>query len=275
MTGRVHHAVRLPMYDWPQVRAATEDLEAALQSALLDALELTPDRLRPWPEDMDLAEAWAHPDVLLTQTCGYPLTHALSGKVRLLGAPHYAAPDCDGPRYCSQIVVRRDSAFSKLEDLRGARAVFNSPDSQSGMNAFRHTVAGVAEEGRFFSEVTSSGGHLASLRAVAEGDADVAAIDAVCWHLACREMPELAGRLKPIARTGSVPVLPLITSSRFSDSEAGLITEVIEAVFAAPETQASRARLGIHGFSRLSTADYAGILRMEREAAELGYPALA
>ncbi|KZM52183.1 hypothetical protein OA90_01955 [Labrenzia sp. OB1] len=263
------------MYDWPEMRDATADLEAALQTALVDALGLTPSRILDWPEHLDLTEAWARPDVLLTQTCGYPLTHALSGKVRLLGAPHYAAPGCDGPRYCSQVVVRRDSPFEKLADLRGARAVFNNADSQSGMNALRHHVARLAEGKTFFSHVGASGGHRASLIAVAQGDADVAAIDAVCWDLACRVLPDLAIQLRPIDRTASVPGLPLITSLRFSDRQADLISETVVALFTAPETRRSRECLGIHGFSRLSVADYAPVLSMEREAAGLDYPVLA
>ncbi|POF28486.1 phosphate/phosphite/phosphonate ABC transporter substrate-binding protein [Roseibium marinum] len=274
MTRAEYFHVRLPMYDWPEVRDANADLEAALQTALVETLELGPSQISDWPEHLDIAEAWVRPEMLLTQTCGYPLTHALSGKVRLLGAPHYSAPGCEGPRYCSQIVVGRDSPFEKLADLRGARAVFNSLDSQSGMNALRHSVAGVAAGKPFFSRVSPSGGHLASLNAVAQGDADVAAIDAVCWELACRYRPDLAAYLRPIARTASAPVLPLITSLRFSEREADLIAEAVAAVFTAPETRKSRERLGIRGFSRLSVADYAPILSMEREAAGLGYPVL-
>jgi len=262
------------MYDWPEVRDATAELESALQGALVEALGLTPAQIVAWPEELDLAEAWSRPEVLLSQTCGYPLTHALDGRVRVVGAPHYAAPGCDGHRYCSHIVVRRDSGAGDLADLRGARAVYNNPDSQSGMNALRHSVARVAGGKPFFSSVRPSGGHRASLKAVAEGQADVAAIDAVCWDLACRELPELAVRLRPIARTASVPVLPLITSLRVSDAQAELIAGVAAEVLSAPETEKSRERLGIRGFSKLSAEDYAPILSMEQEALGLGYPAL-
>ncbi|WP_417709799.1 phosphate/phosphite/phosphonate ABC transporter substrate-binding protein [Roseibium aggregatum] len=275
MTGRSFLAVRLPMYDWPEVRAATRDLESALQSALCHALNLTDRDIRPWPEGRGLADAWTDPDLLLSQTCGYPLTHALSGKVSLVGTPHYDAEGCDGPRYCSQLIVKRDSAHQNLEDLRGKRAVFNGPDSQSGMNAFRHAVAQHENGGCFFSGVSETGSHLASLRAVADGKADIASIDAVCWALVCREVPDLARQLRPIARTASAPGLPLITSCQFSDAELGLITEAVAGVFTVPETQPSRERLGIHGFSKLSSDDYAVILKMEADASERGYPVLA
>ncbi len=297
MTGRRFLPVRLPMYDWPEVKAETLRLERALQGALCAVLDLDPSGFRERPEHAELVEVWTDPDLLLTQTCGYPLTHALAGRVRLLGAPHYSAPGCDGVTYCSQLVVSADSSHRRLEDLRGRRAVYNGADSQSGMNALRHAVARLRDEdgagkgkgngkaiatgagtgtgGRFFSDVIASGSHLGSMRAVAAQEADIACIDAVCWWLACREVPELTARLRPIGRTASAPGLPLITSLRFSDREADLIANTVAAVLNGPETQESRERLGIRGFSKLEVGDYAGILSMEKEAAGLGYPVLA
>ncbi|WP_298820072.1 PhnD/SsuA/transferrin family substrate-binding protein [uncultured Roseibium sp.] len=271
----VFHPVRLPMYDWPEVREATCALEEALQAAIGDALNIAPEHFTPWPAGLDVHESWGEPGVLLTQTCGYPLTHALHGKVRLLGAPHYAAPGCRDHYYCSQIIVGKNSSHETLEDLRGARAVYNTPDSQSGMNAFRRSIAPLSDGRSFFLSVFESGGHLKSVKAVAAGDADVASIDAVCWWLVCQELPELANMVRPLAQTLPAPGLPMITSKRFSVTQAEQIADVVADVFLDPKTQKSRERLGIRGFSKLGFEDYASILAMEQEASLLGYPVLA
>lgn len=263
------------MYDWPEVRTATERLEHALQDALAGALGLHPSGRVPWPEDRGLEVNWLQPGLLLSQTCGYPLTHALCGRVRLVGVPHYAADGCENGRYCSHLVVARDSNHEVLTDLRGRRAVYNGPDSQSGMNAFRYEVARIAGGAPFFSSVKESGGHLASLHAVAEGVADIASVDAVCWALACRELPDLASKLRSIGRTASVPGLPLVTSLSFSGAEAETIAKTVQSVFEDAALAEDRSRLLICGFSTLSDADYAPILEMERSAAERGYPELA
>ncbi|MCK7613236.1 phosphate/phosphite/phosphonate ABC transporter substrate-binding protein [Roseibium sediminicola] len=275
MTGRSYLPVRLPMYDWPEVRDATADLESALQGALSAVLGIEDKAFRERSEEAEIVAVWSDPDVLLTQTCGYPLTHALAGKVRLIGTPHYEAPGCRGPNYCSQLVVRRNSSYRALADLRGRRAAFNSSDSQSGMNTFRHAIARLGRGTVFFSDVIESGGHLNSMKMVAAGDAEIASIDAVSWGLACRECPDLAADLRSIGETASAPGLPLITSLRFSDAEVARIGETVAQVFAAPETAKSRERLGIRGFSKLDVSAYDGILAMERQAAEMGYPALA
>ncbi|WP_421979720.1 phosphate/phosphite/phosphonate ABC transporter substrate-binding protein [Roseibium sp.] len=275
MSRRSYHPVRLPMYDWPEVRASTKRLETALQDAIAGALGLPPSDCVPWPEDRGLEVDWLQPGLLLSQTCGYPLTHALSGSVRPVGVPHYAADGCDGGRYCSHLVVDRDSGYQTLADLQDSRAVYNGPDSQSGMNVFRHEVSRIAGGAPFFSSVRESGGHLASLHAVAEGTADIASVDAVCWALACQELPGLVSRLRSIGRTGSVPCLPLVTSLRFTEAEAEQIAIVVQAVFADAAIAEDRERLLINGFSRVSEADYAPILEMERNAARRGYPELA
>ena len=50
---------------------------------------------------------WRRPDLLLSQTCGYPLMHGLAEHVHIVGVPVFNAPGCDGAYYRSAIVVRR------------------------------------------------------------------------------------------------------------------------------------------------------------------------
>ncbi|MCV0424541.1 MAG: hypothetical protein K5905_03635, partial [Roseibium sp.] len=66
MSGPGYYPVRLSMYDWPEVRAATAVLEQALHAALEEKLGLKPSDLMPWPEGLDEAGIWEQPGVLLT-----------------------------------------------------------------------------------------------------------------------------------------------------------------------------------------------------------------
>ena len=70
----------LPMYDWPEVREATDDFWAAMARCLGSDVRLS----RP----EDFAAAWTREDLLFSQTCGYPFTHALKDKVSLVATPH-------------------------------------------------------------------------------------------------------------------------------------------------------------------------------------------
>ncbi|MEP4770810.1 MAG: PhnD/SsuA/transferrin family substrate-binding protein [Roseibium sp.] len=274
MSSLEYRPVRLPMYDWPEVRTETRELEAFLTETLCSELQIAPSRLKAWPDDLPVHDIWTDPGLLVAQTCGYPLTHSLSGKVALVGAPHYKAVGCEGADYCSHLLVAQRSGHQRLSDLRGTTAVFNNPDSQSGMNALRHSIAPLANGEVFFSKVIESRGHLASMQAVADGIAEVAAIDAVCWQLALQEKPEMAGRLRSIGMSAKVPNLPFISSRHHDEETLQKINSAVANVLSDPETEKSRQRLRIGGFSTIDIADYAPILSMESEARDLGYPKL-
>lgn len=267
-------AVMLPMYDWPAFEEQTRQLESFIQAEILKELGATADALMDWPSALSLHDRWQDPRLLFTQTCGFPLVTFLAGKVVPILTPHYDAPGCQGPLYCSHVLVRADSPFQDLQDLRGQKAAFNGVDSQSGYNAFRHKVAPLAAGRAFFSKTMESGGHLLSMRFVSEGKADVCCVDAVCWELANRCKPELTDSLRPIAQTRQVPGLPYVTSAHRSSDEVTLIRKAARRALTAPETAKSRKYLGICGFSTLTSDDYAPLTGMCEEAHSLAYPEL-
>lgn len=261
----------LPMYDWPEVRAAGDALWAMLRDALRSAGLPAPDALvRP---DDPLA-AWHEPTLLLGQTCGWPLVHHLADAVEVVATPHYAVPGCAGPDYASALVVRTDDPANGLSDLAGRRAAINGRHSQSGMAALRHAVAERACNGRFFDSVVDTGSHRASVIAVASGRADVAAIDAVAWHLAQRFEPA-AGSLRVLGWTGPTPGLPLVIARRWPKEVRDGVRAVVLGRLNAPGTAAIRDPLAIAGASPLSVADYRVILEREAKDRAAGYPELA
>ncbi|MEG9454720.1 MAG: phosphate ABC transporter substrate-binding protein, partial [Pantoea piersonii] len=73
----------LPMYDihHPDTRALTGILAQRLRAEV------------EWPAD--LLAHWRADDLLLSQTCGYPLVTMLPD-VQLVGAFQLSAPGCDG-----------------------------------------------------------------------------------------------------------------------------------------------------------------------------------
>jgi ABC-type phosphate/phosphonate transport system substrate-binding protein len=265
--------VALQMYDLPELKWATDALGAQLLINL---------RRAGFPEvpygldrEGDYKAQWSHPELLLAQTCGYPLVTMLQGQVRYLATPCYAAPHCAGPRYCSLLVVRADDPADSFADLRGRRAAITRPYSQSGYNALRHAVAPLAAGGRFFGEVIETGGHGASLAAVAEGGADVAAIDAVTFALLERNRPAATRPLKTIGRTASAPGLPYITRGAASEQEVERLRQALAETFADPTLGEARQALLIAGLEVLDDGAYAVLADMEREAAAFGYAEVA
>jgi ABC-type phosphate/phosphonate transport system substrate-binding protein len=238
----------LPMYDWPEIRDATDAWWQGIARHLgVDVPLSRPD---------DFMNAWSSGELLLSQTCGYPFTHGLRGRVQLVGTPHYEADGCDGPGYCSIVFAREDKP---LEAFRGSTAAVNTPDSMSGMLALKLVFAPLAEEGKFFGNSILSGGHLKSLAAVRERRADVCAIDAVCVALARRYRPNDLDGLIEIARSPMVPGLPYVTASY----DVVKLRAALAAAFADPALEEPRARLLVKGFGILGPQDYDIITRYE------------
>ncbi len=259
------------MYDLPEVAHNNDELWQAIAAALSRAgIDGVPDSLDRTAAPMDL---WTADDLLLAQTCGYPLTHALAGRVRIVATPCYAAPGCEGPDYCSVVVARSDGPRT-VDALRGCRAAYNSTDSQSGYAAFRALVAPLADGGSFFSSTIETGGHAESLDAVRTGRADVCAADAVTFALIAQHRPDAVAGLCEIARTPTAPGLPLITSGSAPDDTLAALRAALREVAEQSDLADTRDALLMTGFEVLSDDAYDRILDMEQNCRSLGYPHL-
>jgi ABC-type phosphate/phosphonate transport system substrate-binding protein len=263
----------LPMYDLPEVAWATEAWWAGLARAMrAQSVPDVPDSLTGGVEPYSL---WRDPDLLFSQTCGYPLTHGLAGAVRVIATPAYTATGCDGPNYCSVFVARRDDPRDKIADFRGAVAAVNSRDSQSGYSALRAAVAPHSTGGRFFGQVRQSGGHAKSLALVASREADICAVDCVTFGLLQRHRPEAVEGLRTVGTSASAPGLPYVTRGGADEDLLEKLRAAVTAAVADPALAEARAALLIAGAEVLPDEAYERILEIERNAERLGYPQLA
>lgn len=187
-------------------------------------------------------------------------------EVQLVGAFLLSAPGCDGARYRSWLVARREDEKSALADFRGRRAVANSVDSHSGYNALRYVIAPLAQQGRFFSAMHFSGSHRQSLADLRAGKADMAAVDCLSWALLQRYAAhELAG-LAIVGETPLCPAPPLITAAQTDAQTLATLRRVL-AQFV--EEKVARDNF-ISGFTVPDRRAYQEITRWEEDAAALG-----
>jgi ABC-type phosphate/phosphonate transport system substrate-binding protein len=230
----------LPMYDWPEVRASTDAFWICLRAALEARGIAAPARLTRG------ADHWRNPGLVLGQTCGLPYRRGLHAAVTLIGAPDYGLEGCPPGRYRSALVVRADDPRECPRDFVEARYACNSNCSQSGHAALNEALGPLAP-----ARGLLTGAHRASVIAVAQARADIAAIDAVSWRLA-RAWEPAAARLRVLGWTRPGPGLPMITAGgRDPAPFAGAIGDAIAAL--APS---HRAALGLAGFVRLRPVDY-------------------
>jgi ABC-type phosphate/phosphonate transport system substrate-binding protein len=263
----------LAMYDsWPPVQAANDRLWQGIRDRLRAAGYEAPEAL---DREIDYHDIWLKPDLVMAQTCGYPYVSFLKGKVRLVATPVFEYPGGQGTERVSFIVVPDGSPAESLGDLRGKVAVINDWGSNSGMNLFRAAVMPLARDGKFFSEIKVSGGHILSIKAVQDGQADAAAIDTVTWGMVAKHAPERLNGVRILADSPSGPGLPYITRLSASDDEVAALREAIASTIADPSYADAVEALGLKGIEILGDADYDRLDAYRREAERLGYPIIA
>ncbi|MES2969265.1 MAG: PhnD/SsuA/transferrin family substrate-binding protein [Pseudomonadota bacterium] len=239
----------LPMYDRPETAGANDRLWALVRDRLRADGVAAPTALRRG--DLTLLDQWLDPSLVLSQTCGFPYRAKLHGYVTLVGTPDYGVAGCAPGYYRSVFVARADDPRDDLAAFDGAGLAYNDAMSQSGWAA---PQTHAAKLGITLPALLETGGHRLSLHAVAEGRADIAALDAVTWSMLA-EWEDMAARVKVVGMTDPTPGLPFITALE-RDGQA-LFTAISAAID--DLGAADRALLRIKGIISIPVADYLSV----------------
>ncbi|TPL74994.1 PhnD/SsuA/transferrin family substrate-binding protein [Mesorhizobium sp. B2-3-15] len=265
----------LPMYDWPEARDEVDAQWASLRDSFrrrgIDAPQsivrrngdlppvpggirdgegklVAPDPATLPPDELDFHKLWMHPALLFAQTCWGPMELGLSRHVQVVGQPSYDAYEGgQGELYSSALVMRSGEgpevrsptdgkALLPLDLIRGRRFTFNSLDSMSGIIALTRDLKAAGENLDIFSSRSESGGHRDSIVAVAEGKADVAAIDCESWALARRFEPA-ARKVVIVGWTARRRGLPFITARTTPEKTVRAMREALAGLAEQPRIQ--------------------------------------
>lgn len=237
----------LPMYDRPETRAAHDALWSLIRDGLRARGVAAPDAL---DREAGLWEAWESPALVLGQVCNLPYRARLRGRVRLVGAGDYGL-EGTAPGYYHSVFIARAEDAADPAAFRDRRFAFSEALSQSGWGA---PQAWAAERGFRFPASLETGAHRESARAVAEGRADLAAIDAVSWRLIERWDGAIAASLRVVGRTGASPGISFATAAADPAPHLEAVSEAVAAL-----DPASRATLGLQGVRRLPERAYADL----------------
>jgi phosphonate transport system substrate-binding protein len=206
--------------------------------------------------------------------CGYPyiLAHDQPApKVELVAAPVPKDPRYQHrPVYFSDLVVRNDSPFKTLNDLRGRTYVYNEESSNSGYNMPRAYLVELGLTGGFFGKVIRSGSHEASIRMVADGLADASFVDSLVLDYDRAKGFGDAARVRVIHSLGPAATVPFVVST------AATMTAPLKArLLTMHEDPRGRQILDealLERFSEISDADYDGLRAMKKAAEDARFP---
>lgn len=178
----------------------------------------------------------------------------------LAAAPLYSDPRCEGhPVYFSDLVVHRDSPVRSFSDLRNRSWAYNDPCALSGYYSMLRRLAEIGAGTDFFGHVRRSRSHLSSLRLVASGQVDAAAIDsnALAFWLGRVPGEGRAGAIpndpvRIIESWGPCPIQPVVVRSGLEPEWTHGVLRALLTMAAGGARQEALARFGVERFVPVS-----------------------
>ena len=247
----------------------TESFCGAVTGYLGDALGISIEYVSgiPWQERERLFDAR---EIQILWLCGLPYVQKADRSdpmIELLAAPIPTGARYLGrPVYFSDVVVRRDSPYRSLFDLRGAAWAYNEPRSHSGYNVVRAYLAEFGQNEGFFGEAFESGAHTASFEMLLRGAVDGAAIDSTVLEWLLAESNKIAERIRVIDTLGPSPIPPWVISQSVSETLRRDLRALLLGMRQSPRGLAILARGRIERFTESLDSDYDPIRRMAKTA---------
>lgn len=231
------------MYPFAHLRTAYDTFWSVLRSHLPASVE-APDSLA-W--DVDLDTALSSTALAIGQTCAWPLV-TRQPHLTAIGSFDVVAPFAADGRYRSVLVASKPLGIAHWKADPGTVVARNGADSLSGWISLQWAWGGVPER------VVTTGGHVASMRAVATGEAQVASIDALSFEFMAESEPATVGHLNIIGHGPLVPSLPMVT--QHSVAHVDEFRVAIVATLADARAADACAQLRIRGFVPFDDAEY-------------------
>jgi ABC-type phosphate/phosphonate transport system substrate-binding protein len=253
----------------PEVERAWRALIAHVATEAAVAMEYL-----PYPAPRPLDDLWRRPDLGCVQMCGYPIALGIADVVPL-AAPIPALPWAGGRAlYRSDLIVRADRPFRRLEDSFGHRLGWTVSHSHSGFNALRHHLLPHwrARGGPLYAE---SKGDLVTARrildSVLDGSIDLGPLDSY-WHaLIARWRPDLTAGIRVLESTDLAPMPAFVAAPGLPEGDVARLRAAFAAAAGRPWFAPYAEALLIAGFAPVEKADFATTLAWDREAVAAGY----
>lgn len=199
-----------------------------------------------------LADLWARDDLGCAMMCGLPYSNRKPRPI-LLAAPVPSPARYAGRAvYFSDLAVRADAPFTKLEDTFGRVVGYTLTDSMSGCVALRRHLLPMRKPGgpalyaKVVGELVNARG---IIQALDDGRIDVGPLDSYVHDLIRHNDPAFAAKVRVIATTDAAPMPPLIATAALDSGTVGRLRTAFAAVEHAPELGSARATLLLQKFA--------------------------
>jgi phosphonate transport system substrate-binding protein len=163
--------------------------------------------------------------------CGLPYVWLAARRpppVEPLAAPVLAGARYAGrPVYYSDVIVRRDSPITRLEELEGRSWAYNEPASHSGYTVTLYSLVRTGARPGFLGPVVEAGFHQRAIRLVQAGTVDAAAIDSQVLAIELRDHQGLGAGLRVIGAFGPSTIQPVVAASHLPGRLKGQVRDLL------------------------------------------------
>lgn len=176
-----------------------------------------------------------------------------------------AAPQAYGATtYHSYIIVPKSSPVSTFAGLRGKRFAFTDPLSNSGTLVPTYMLARSNETPQsYFKETVFTGSHDKSIKAVAQGIVDGAAVDSLIWEYLRETSPEQTAQTRIIERSPPYGIPPLVVPPGLDPVLKEKLRRAVLGAHAEPKGIAILARMKIDRFVEVPDSAYDSVREMQ------------
>jgi len=206
-----------------------------------------------------LGALWERDDLGCAMMCGLPWSRRRPRPI-LVAAPVPSPVRYDGkPIYFTDIAVRADAPFERLEDTFGGVVGYTLRDSMSGYVALRAHLLPCREASGSPLYAKAVGGFVNArsvIEALAAGTIDVGPLDSYYHDLLKRGDAELAAKVKTVASTAAAPIPPFVATGMVANADLARLRSALDAASTAPEVAAQRAALLLDRLTVPAESDY-------------------
>jgi len=181
-----------------------------------------------------------------------------------------AAPVVNGkPEYYSYIIAPESSEATSLAAMRGSVFAFADPESNTGCLVPTFMLADMGERPEsFFKRTYFTYGHDNSIKAVATGEADGAAVDSLIWDYQNATDPRYTVQTRIVQRSEAFAIPPVVARSGLDPELVDEVRKTFLAAHEDPEGKVLLDHMKIERFVTIEDAAYDSIRRMSERIEE-------
>ena len=210
-----------------------------------------------------ISQMWARDDLGCAMMCGLPASVRSPAPTILASVVPSPQRFNRRPVYMSDLAVRVDAPYRRLQDTFGGIAGITVPDSQSGYFAFRYRLLEFQHESqplyqKCVGRLLNARGVIAAL---ARGDIDIGPLDGYVHDLLRSSEPDFSNQVRILESTEPTPIPPIVSTAPLSLANIRALREAFMWAGRAEELAEERSTLLIHEFCCPSLADYKALAK--------------